>query len=307
MLALLPTDGADPLVRIGEAPEPRPAADEVLVEVDAFSINRGETLLLEQPRAGWRPGKDVAGIVVQAAAGGDGPGVGTRVVGHPPSGGWAQRVAVPVAAVAPLPAEVEPITAAALPLAGLTALRLLRAAGAIAGRRVLLTGASGGVGHYVVELASAIGAEITVVTGSPDRSRRLLELGAAAAVRSIDDAPGPFEIVLESVGGKTLAGAFARLKRNGSLIWFGQASREPAELDFFAYFAQTGATLRHFHYEDSDQTLATDLERLVRLVASQRLHPELGLVANWTQTAAALEALRTRRLRGKAVLCIPRQ
>ncbi|HKN93626.1 MAG TPA: zinc-binding dehydrogenase, partial [Thermoleophilaceae bacterium] len=216
-------------------------------------------------------------------------------------------VAVPVGALAPLPAKVEPITAAALPLAGLTAVRLLRAAGAVAGRRVLLTGASGGVGHYVVELASATAAEITVVTRSPDRARRLLELGATAAVRSIGDAPGPFDIVLESIGGKILADAFGRLKRNGSLIWFGQASREPAQLDFFAYFAQTGATLRHFHYEDSDETVANDLERLVRLVASQRLHPELGLVANWTQTAAALEALRTRQLRGKAVLCIPRQ
>jgi NADPH:quinone reductase-like Zn-dependent oxidoreductase len=305
MLALLATDGAPPLVRIGDAPEPSAAGEEAVVEVEAFSINRGETFLLEQPRPGWRPGKDIAGRVVQAAACGDGPAVGTHVVGHPAGGGWAQRVAVPVDALAPLPAEVESVTAAALPLAGLTALRLIRAAGARAGQRMLLTGASGGVGHFVTELASAVGAEITAVTASPDRARRLLELGATAAVRSIDEAPDRFDIVLESVGGKSLPSALARLKRNGLLIWFGQASRERVELDFFAYFDQTGATIRHFHYEDSDQTIAADLERLVRLVASNRLHPELGLVANWTQTASALEALRTRQLRGNAVLCIP--
>jgi NADPH:quinone reductase-like Zn-dependent oxidoreductase len=305
MLALLATDGTPPLVRIGNAPEPIPASGEAIVEVEAFSINRGETFLLERPRPGWRPGKDIAGRVVQAAAGGDGPAVGTRVVGHPASGGWAQRVVVPVDALAPLPAELESITAAALPLAGLTALRLIRAAGARAGQRMLLTGASGGVGHFVTELASAIGAEITAVTASPDRARRLLELGAMAAVRSIDEAPGPFDIVFESVGGTSLPSALARLKRNGLLIWFGQASRERVELDFFAYFGQTGSTIRHFHYADSDETVAADLARLVRLSASNRLHPELGLIANWTQTAAALEALRTRRLRGNAVLCIP--
>src|SRR4249919_2063764 len=109
MLALLATDGAPPLVRIGDTREPSAASGEAIVEVDAFSINRGETFLLEQPRPGWRPGKDIAGRVVRAAASGGGPAVGTRVVGHPASGGWAQRVAVPVDALAPLPAEVESV------------------------------------------------------------------------------------------------------------------------------------------------------------------------------------------------------
>src|SRR5262249_54854949 len=149
MLALLPTDGRDPLVRLAEAPEPAPRPGEALVAVEAFSINRGETFLLERPRPGLRPGKDVAGRVVQAAADGSGPPVGERVVGHPPLGGWAQLAAVPTAALAVLPEGVDVPVAAALPLAGLTALRLLRAAGPMAGRRVLLTGASGGVGHYV--------------------------------------------------------------------------------------------------------------------------------------------------------------
>lgn len=116
---------------------------------------------------------------------------------------------------------------------------------------------------------------------------------------------GQFDVVFESVGGKTFASAFGRVKRSGSLIWFGQVSRESAELDFFSHFGQSGATIRHFHYEDADEPLAADLARLVRVVAANRLHPELGLVANWTQTAAALEALRARWLRGNAVLCIP--
>ena len=80
MLALLPTDGSDPLVKLGEAHEPPTAPDEALIQVEAFSINRGETFLLERPRDGWRPGRDISGRVIRAAALGSGPAAGERVV-----------------------------------------------------------------------------------------------------------------------------------------------------------------------------------------------------------------------------------
>jgi NADPH:quinone reductase len=76
-------------------------------------------------------------------------------------------------------------------------------------------------------------------------------------------------------------------------------------LDFFSYFGQTGATIQHFHYEDSEVSVARDLATLVRLVRAGRLHPELGVVAHWSQTATVLTDLRERRIRGKAVLCVP--
>lgn len=305
MLALLPADGRDPLVTFGEVPAPVPQPDEAVVAVEAFSINRGETFLLERPGLETRPGKDIAGRVVRASADGTGPPVGERVVGHPPFGGWAPLAAVPTDALAVLPATVDAVTAAALPLAGLTALRLLRACGGVAGQRILLTGASGGVGHYITELAAASGAKVTAVSASAARARRLVELGAAHVVLNVDDARGPFDLVLESVGGATLSQALTLLEPGGRLLWYGQASREPITLDFFAFFEQTGATIRHFSYEDSAVPVAGDLATLVRLVAAGRLHPELGLVADWTETAAALADLRERRIRGKAVLRVP--
>src|SRR4051794_32644623 len=155
MPAFVPDAGAPARVILGEAPEPRPAPGEALVAVEAYSVNRGETFLLEAPRDRWRPGQDVAGRVERAAADGSGPAAGTRVVGHVPSGGWAPRVAAPTDALAALPDEVSAPAASTLGVAGLTALRLVRAAGSLAGRRLLITGASGGVGHFVVELAVA--------------------------------------------------------------------------------------------------------------------------------------------------------
>jgi NADPH:quinone reductase len=295
---------AEPVV-CAEVGEPRPRADEALVKVEAYSVNRGETFQLERPRPDWRPGKDIAGIVVQAAADGSGPAAGRRVVGHPPAGGWAQYVAVPTHSLAELPDTVCATRAAALPLAGLTALRLLRVAGPMAGRRLLLTGASGGVGHYLTELAAGGGAEVVAVTGSAERGRRLTELGAAGIVHDVADARGPFDLVLESTGGAALPVALARLARRGTLIWFGQASREPVTLDFFDFFAgPESATVRHFHYADADTPYGPDLAALVRLVAAGRLHPEIGRTEDWARTAAVLADLRDRRVRGKAVLTV---
>jgi len=299
------TGRTGPSVALAAVDQPQPCPDEALIKVEAYSVNRGETFQLEAPRPGWRPGKDVAGLVVQAAADGSGPAAGTRVVGHPPQGGWAEYVAVPTESLAELPDDVPAVTAAALPLAGLTALRLLRVTSSVAGSRVLLTGASGGVGHYFVELAAAAGLEITAVSSSPERGARLLELGAARVVRSVEDAEGPFDMVLESTGGPNLPAALAKLARRGTVVWFGQASRQPVTLDFFDFFAgPESATIRHFHYADSDSTYAQDLKTLVRLVSSDRLHPEIGLVADWTETAEVLALLRDREVRGNAVLTI---
>lgn len=305
MKAMTATGRTDRSVELTAVAEPRPRPNEALVKVEAYSVNRGETFQLETPPSDWRPGKDIAGLVVQAAADGTGPAAGTRVVGHPPQGGWAEYVAVPTDSLAELPDGVRAATAAALPLAGLTALRLLRAAGSAAGRSILITGASGGVGHYFVELAAAAGLEITAVSSSPERGARLRELGAARVVPAIDDAAGPFDVVLESTGGPNLPKALAKLARRGTLIWFGQASRQPVTLDFFDFFAgPESATIRHFHYADSDISYAEDLQTLVRLVAGDRLHPEIGLVADWTETAEVLTRLRDRGVRGNAVLTV---
>lgn len=303
MRALLPTGNVKDMVCFADVAEPEPAADEAVIAVEAFSINRGETFLLEAPRQGWRPGKDIAGRVVRAAADGTGPAVGTCVVGHPASRGWAERVAVPVSRLAPIPPNVDATAAAALPLAGLTALRLLRVVGPLAGRQILITGASGGVGHFFVELAAASGADVFAVAATRERGRRLLELGARDVVSALSAAPPGMDVVLESVGGASLAVALTRLAPRGLLVWFGQVSRVPATLDFFSFFDQhRSSTIRHFDYTDSDVSDAVDLATLVRLVDTGRLHPEVGSVSGWENTSARIADLRARHIRGKAIL-----
>ncbi|MFG2134802.1 zinc-binding dehydrogenase [Streptomyces sp. NPDC048751] len=302
MQRLIPTGEAARPVAFAEAPQPVPEPGEALIKVEAFAPNRGETFLLEHPHPGVLPGKDIAGLVVQAAADGTGPGIGTRVVGHPAQGGWAEYAAVPTHSLAVLPDSIDSVRAAALPLAGITALRLLRTAGSLVGRRVLLTGASGGVGHYVTELAVRAGAELTAVTATPERGERLAELGAEV-VHEVAGTHGPFDVVLESTGGPDLPLALAKTRPGGTLVWFGQASRTPVTLDFFQLLGgPERATIRHFHYAGAPY--GSDLEVLVSLVQRGRLHPEIGRIADWAETAGTLVDLRERRIRGKAVLLI---
>jgi NADPH:quinone reductase len=128
MTALLATGRPDALVATAETAMPRPRPGEALVKEEAFSVNRGESFL-KDPHPRPRPGKDIAGLVVQAADG-TGPAAGQRAVGHPQAGGWAQYPTVPTRSLAPAPDSRSAVQAAALPLAGLTAPRLLRTAAA---------------------------------------------------------------------------------------------------------------------------------------------------------------------------------
>jgi NADPH2:quinone reductase len=309
MKALTATGVPARTVEFTEVAEPAAGPSEAVVEVDAFSVNRGEGFSLTgvygaPAERGWLPGQDVAGRVVRAAEDGSGPSVGQRVVGHPDSGGWAERVAVPTSRLALLPDEVSAVDAAALPLAGLTALRLLRDAGALTGRRILLTGASGGVGHFLTELAAAGGAEITAVTASPERGQKLSVLGAARVVQDLADAQGPFEVVLESVGGETFTAALALLAPGGVVLWYGQASLDPVTLSFFDLLGVTPLTIKHFPHWVSATTDGEDLETLVDLVAAGNLHPEIGRTADWAETASVLDDLARRRIRGNAVLTL---
>jgi NADPH2:quinone reductase len=142
------------------------------------------------------------------------------------------------------------------------------------------------------------------VSSSPERGERLLALGADQVVADVEAAEGPFELVLESVGGASLTAALSRLAPRGKLVWFGQASREPGTLHFSVAASAPFASIELFIYWRMGASDADDLATLVRLVAAGHLHPEVGLVADWRETPDALIALRERRVRGNAVLTV---
>src|SRR5919197_1474540 len=171
MRALVATGNPQSPLQLRDVDEPSPSTGETIVEVKAVSINRGELRLLATRPEGWRPGQDISGVVVQAPP--DGLAVGTRVVALVDQAGWAERAAVPANRIAGLPDGVTFAQAATLPVAGLTALRALRLGGMLLGQNVLVTGASGGVGHFAVQLAAHQGAHVVAISRQVERAERL--------------------------------------------------------------------------------------------------------------------------------------
>jgi NADPH:quinone reductase len=296
--------GAPGGVALRDRPEPLASADEVLIHVEAYALNRGELSLIEQRPDGWAPGQDVAGTVVEAPPGEQGPPGGARVVGVADQGAWSERVTVPSHRVAKLPDSVSFAQAASLPVAGLTALRTLRTGGSLLGRRVLVTGASGGVGSFAVQLARAAGANVTALVSGPSRVDAATELGADTVLTSLGDDAGPFDVVVDGVGGPVLADAVRRLAPGGQLTAYGAAGRQRSEIAFydFAGAAPGGRLEGFFIYRTGEEMFGQDLRALAEMVADGRLDPRIGLELDWSETPAALEALRERRTSGKVVL-----
>src|SRR5947209_7095800 len=182
-----------PGVEIGDVPEPTPHHNAALVEVKAISLNRGEVKRLQSTEPGTVIGWDLAGVVTDGAPDGSGPAAGTRVVGLKHRGAWAERAAVRTDWLAELPDGISFEQAAALPVAGLTALLSLEIAGFVLDKRVLVTGASGGVGRFAIQLAKLAGAHVTAVAR---RTEGLAQLGADEVEPELD-AQGPeFDVIL---------------------------------------------------------------------------------------------------------------
>ncbi len=251
-------------------------------------------------RPGEVPGWDSAGVVARAAADGSGPPVGTRVVGFSGESGWAERRAVSTENLAELPEFVEFEEAAALPVAGVTALQALRALGPVLGRRVLITGASGGVGRFAVQLAARAGAHVVATVGSPARGEGLEELGAAEVVVGLDTVTEPVFGVLDNVGGKLLAQAFSLVSDGGSVQSIGMASNEPTTINFEA--ERRRGNRKRLEPFTVRAPFQADLDYLLTLLADGELDPQIGWRDTWDNIATAAQALLDRKVAGKAVL-----
>jgi len=304
MLALVNTPNGSAPIELREIADPVPAPGEALVEVHAFSLNRGELSSLARNEEGWVPGQDVAGIVLRQAASGKGPPAGTRVVALVDEFGWAQRVAVPAHRMATLPDSVSFSQAATLPVAGLTALRTLRHGGPLVGRRVLITGAAGGVGTLAVQIAARSGAHVTAVAGRAERTAGLKALGADEVVQGIDNARGRFSLILESAGGASLAKAIEVVEAQGTVVVYGNSSAEPTTISFANFRGAANSRIQSFSYftSEAEERFAPDLALLVSLIADGSLKPQIGVERDWRDFLQVAEQLRGRRIAGKAVL-----
>ena len=306
-LAVVVDPAAPGRLAIAPVPEPAPERGEAIIRVRALSLNRGEVRRSGMAAAGWRPGWDLAGVVERAAADGSGPEVGSRVVGFLPEGAWAQRVAVPKNALAVLPDKVTFSQAATFPVAGLTALLALSKAGPLLGKRVLVTGATGGVGDFAVQLARLGGAHVTASVRRADQVPAVRALGAHDVIVGDEIPRSPkHDLIVESVGGKTLGSALAALERAGVCVTLGVSASAEVTFDAREFFVAGRSTLYGLYLftEFGNEPASVGLRRLAELVAAGQLMPHISLERSWKEIGQVAQDLMARRFPGKAVLVL---
>ena len=291
-----------------------PSADagDVTVRVTAISLNRGEVnRALSQPTAGARPGWDFVGRIEEPAADRSGPPAGARVVGMLSTGAWAERIRAPSHAVAVLPDAVTDAQAATLPVAGLTALHALRQGGLLLGRKVLVDGATGGVGHLAIQLAATAGAEVYGQVRRTEQTAMISEWCADRVIVAPDlraaASRGPYHLILDSIGGSALSAALSMLQPNGTCVTFGVSQAPTTTFESGAFFRQGGVKLYGlilFHELRQVEPAGQGLAVLAGEVALGRLRPHIDIEAPWTDIAAIARRLIAREFPGKAVLHI---
>lgn len=304
MLALVSSD-TPPHAALQDVPDPEPLPHQALVDVRAISLNRGEVRRLSSAQTGTVWGWDLAGVVRQAAADGSGPKQGARVVGLMNPGAWAQLAAVRADWLAELPDGVAFEQAAALPVAALTALRALEVGGFVLNKRVLVTGASGGVGRFAIQLAKLGGAHVTAVARRQDGLR---DLGADEVAAEIDLGGPEYDVTVDAVGGLVLGAALQRVAVRGTVVSFASTTDDDVSYPARELFARApGARLYGlylFAELEHTRSASSDLRRLADLIAAGRLDPQIDHTGSWREAGEAIEALLEGRVRGKAVLTV---
>ncbi|MEC0128319.1 zinc-binding dehydrogenase [Paenibacillus pabuli] len=292
-----------------DAPQAKPW--EALVQVKTVSLNRGEVKDAKDQESFSRLGWDFAGIVIEPAKSGEGPQKGAKVVGLLPMGAWSEQVAAPISMLAEIPEKLTFTEAATLPVAGLTALYALRKGGMLLGKRIFITGSTGGVGLFAHQLAAQSGAYVVGTASTEEKADLVREAGSDEVIigySAISSARkfGPYDLIIDSVGGNTLAVLLPQLAPQGICVAVGFSSSNTSTIDMMNLVTSGGRTLYGFFLgeELTRQSAADDLSLLARLVADKRLIPRIEVEAPWTEINTVARKMMERKFSGKAVLHI---
>jgi NADPH:quinone reductase len=323
--------GAADVLKYQEIPTPKPAAGEILIKVESASVNysdiahRRNRLYPFPTPLPFIPGNEVAGVVEALGEAVEGPPVGTPVfalVGNG-SNGYAQYAVTPANQVIPIPPGVSADQAAALPVAGTTALLIIREMARLQpGETILVEGAAGGVGSYAVQIAKLLGAGCVIgAASSPTKFPTILDLGAdhvvdytqadwPAQVREFTQGRG-VDVVLEMSGARVFAQALSCLAPFGRTIVYGVASGEPLQFDeesiiHFFYNPSLNQSIHVFNlglwFGMRPQATAKAMGDLIGYVASGQVKVQITHVLPLAQAAEAHRMIEERRTTGKVIL-----
>jgi putative PIG3 family NAD(P)H quinone oxidoreductase len=321
MRAILPTSGSNPPTpRVGDLPDPVPGQGEILVAIEAAGVNHADLHQLRgtyppPPGESEVPGLECAGVVLEGEPGSPWqPGV--RVMALLGGGGHATRVAIPTGQVMTLPDNLSFIEGAAIPEAALTAWTNLVVEGKLqAGETVLVTGATGGMGSFVVQLARELGARVLAAGRSRERLELLRGLGIdevcleganlAGQIREATSGRG-VDLVIELTGGAETASHLAALAPRGRLVVVGLVGGRKAEMDLGLILGKRlhviGSVLRARPREEKARLVADFASFALPRLRDGRLRPVVDRVIPLERAAEAYQALERGGAFGKIVM-----
>ncbi len=315
-------DGIEALT-IGEAEEPRPRADEVLVDVHAASVSYADYLMIcggyqMRPALPYVPGTDAAGVVVACGDEVTRFRPGDRVSCENWFGSFAERMGAKATMTTRLPANVDFVVGSTIMQSYLTAwYALIERARLQAGETVLVTGAAGGIGLACVELAHLLGARVIAVVGSAAKAAIVREYGADGVIDHSREnvrqrvkaltADEGLDVCVENVGG-ALFDTLARLMRwNGRLMPIGFTSGEipslAMNLPLLKNFSIVGVFAGAWTERFPDDAMRA-AETVMAWVGEGRLRPRIDRVLPLERAADAMNAIAQRGVQGRIVLQI---
>jgi putative PIG3 family NAD(P)H quinone oxidoreductase len=289
----IPEPGGPDALVLDDVPDPMPGPAEVVVDVVAAGVNRADVMQRQghydpPPGSSAYPGLEVSGRVGRLGDGVDGWSVGDEVCALLTGGGYAEKVAVPVGQLLPVPSGVSLEDAAGLPEVTSTVWsNVFMTANLQPGEVLLVHGGGSGIGTMAVQLGREVGARVAVTAGSPEKLEVCRELGAsmlvnyrtedfAEVVRAATDGHGA-DVILDNIGGKYLAPNVKVLADNGRLVVIGLQGGRSGEVDLGAMLAKRCAliatTLRGRPAAEKATIVAAVREHVWPLVADGRVRP----------------------------------
>lgn len=298
--------GGSDVLNIDEVPLPTPKHHEVLVKVHAAGVNpvdykirSGRYPAVREDALPYVLGRDAAGDVIAVGPEVTKFRIGEYVFGMPgiQRGAYAEYVLLKESEAAHVPADLDYISAAAVPLAALTAWQgLFRHGGLRAGQSVLIHGGSGGVGHFAIQFAKARGAQV-ITTVSAEHTEFARKLGADRIIdykaTRFEEEVEDLDMVFDLIGGETQERSFSCLKRGGVLVsTLNEPSQEKA--------SEFGIRALRYTVEESGE----DLSEIGRLIDAGLVKPHISRVFPFDEAREAQDFLERTHPEGKVVLAV---
>lgn len=321
MKALLCTELGDPeLLNVSEVDIPNLGDDEVLVKVEAAGVNFPDALLVQGKYQividpPFIPGNEICGVVESAGSNVSIP-TGTKVIGLPPIGGFAEYVSINKNLIIPVNSDFDVLSGASLPINyGTSYYALKRRAKAVSGETVLILGASGGIGTASIQLSKIMGLNTICAVGSEEKEAYVRTLGADEVIRydkedlkesakSLTNGNG-VDIVIDPVGGDATEQALRATAFNGRLLVIGFANGQIPKISLNLTLVK-GVSIVGVWWgrwtNTSPKETAEDFEELVGFVNSNQLEIEPKNIYTLEEASKALSNFLQRKNVGKTVI-----